>query len=37
MAHQITCTVEAWELLSNFVPHFTMDVIIHTWIIVKPC
>ena len=30
-------TVEVYEWISNFVPFFIMDVIIHGGIKVKPC
>ena len=25
------CSVEVWEWIINFIPHFIMDVIIHSW------
>ena len=30
-------TVEVYEWISNYIPHFIMDVIIHAGIQVKPC
>ena len=25
------CTIEVWEWISNFIPHFIIDVITYPW------
>ena len=30
-------TIEVWEWISNFIPQFKLDVIIHRGIQVEPC